>query len=205
MKMIRALLGLSCLVVMRPALAAPLPAEGKFEIVFCYGGDVRIVEHSVNVMGGSSSISGPVRSITEGGVLDRTAASCHNAFTVVQGKINEYGFCELVDTDGDRMFYAFTSDAQGGKWTGYPGTGKFQSYLWQAEWERIRHGAQLARRLGLEVHAGHGLDFETAEAIASLPEIVELNIGHAIIAQALFAGLPAAVREMKALMQAARA
>jgi pyridoxine 5-phosphate synthase len=48
----------------------------------------------------------------------------------------------------------------------------------EAEWQRIRHGAQLAHRLGLEVHAGHGLDFKTAEAIAALPEIVELNIGH---------------------------
>ena len=117
--------------------AAGLPSEGKFEFIFCYGGEVRVVEHSQNVMGGSSVVSGPVRSLVEGGVLDKTAASCHSAFTVVQGKINEYGFCEVVDGDGDRLFYAFTSDAQGGKWTGYPGTGKFQNYLWQAEWERM--------------------------------------------------------------------
>ena len=55
----------------------------------------------------------------------------------------------------------------------------------QAEWERIRHGAQLARRLGLEVHAGHGLNFDTAEAIAALLEIVELNIGHFLIGEAV--------------------
>lgn len=128
---------LSLAVAVSQATAAGLPAEGKFEFVFCYGGEVRIIEHSQNVMGGSSTLSGPVRSITEGGVLDKTSATCHNAFTVVQGKINEYGYCELVDMDGDRMFYAFTSDAQGGKWTGYPGTGKFQNYLWQAEWERM--------------------------------------------------------------------
>jgi pyridoxine 5-phosphate synthase len=70
----------------------------------------------------------------------------------------------------------------------------------QAEWQRIRHGAQLARRLGLEVHAGHGLDFETAEAIAALPEIVELNIGHFLIGEAVSSGLADAVRAMRAAM-----
>jgi pyridoxine 5-phosphate synthase len=75
----------------------------------------------------------------------------------------------------------------------------------QAEWERIRHGAQLARRLGLEVHAGHGLDFETAEAIAALPEIVELNIGHFLIGEAVSSGLADAVRAMRAAMDRGRA
>jgi pyridoxine 5-phosphate synthase len=75
----------------------------------------------------------------------------------------------------------------------------------QAEWQRIRHGAQLARRLGLEVHAGHGLDFETAEAIAALPEIVELNIGHFLIGEAVFSGLADAVRAMRAAMDRGRA
>jgi len=74
----------------------------------------------------------------------------------------------------------------------------------QAEWERIRHGAQLARRLGLEVHAGHGLDFATAEAIAALPEIVELNIGHFLIGEAIFSGLADAVRTMRAAMDRGR-
>ena len=74
----------------------------------------------------------------------------------------------------------------------------------QAEWERIRHGAQLARRLGLEVHAGHGLDFETAEVIAALPEIVELNIGHFLIGEAVFSGLADAVRTMRAVMDRGR-
>jgi pyridoxine 5-phosphate synthase len=74
----------------------------------------------------------------------------------------------------------------------------------QAEWERIRHGAQLARRLGLEVHAGHGLDFATAEAIAALPEVVELNIGHFLIGEAVFSGLADAVRTMRAGMDRGR-
>ncbi|HYB65061.1 MAG TPA: pyridoxine 5'-phosphate synthase [Steroidobacteraceae bacterium] len=73
------------------------------------------------------------------------------------------------------------------------------------ELERLRAGARLAARLGLEVHAGHGLDYHNVQPVAATPEIVELNIGHAIVARALFTGLAAAVREMKALMQAARA
>jgi pyridoxine 5-phosphate synthase len=74
----------------------------------------------------------------------------------------------------------------------------------QAEWLRIREGAQLARRLGLEVHAGHGLDFATAEAIAALPEVVELNIGHFLIGQAIGCGLGDAVKTMRAAMDRGR-
>jgi pyridoxine 5-phosphate synthase len=73
-----------------------------------------------------------------------------------------------------------------------------------AEWERIRHGAQLARRLGLEVHAGHGLDYTTAQTIASLPEIVELNIGHFLVGEALYGGLAEVVRTMRAAMDRGR-
>jgi pyridoxine 5-phosphate synthase len=75
----------------------------------------------------------------------------------------------------------------------------------QAEWERIRHAAQLARRLGLEVHAGHGLNFATAEAIAALPEIVELNIGHFLIGEAVACGLAHAVKTMRASIDRGRA
>ena len=71
--------------------------------------------------------------------------------------------------------------------------------------ERIRDGARLRARLGLEVHAGHGLDFETAEAIAALPEIVELNIGHFLIGEAVFAALPRRCETMRAAMDRGRA
>src|SRR5256714_4735258 len=59
----------------------------------------------------------------------------------------------------------------------------------EAEWRRIVAGAALARSAGLEVHAGHGLDYVTAEKIASIPEIVELNIGYSMIGEGLFVGL----------------
>ncbi len=74
-----------------------------------------------------------------------------------------------------------------------------------AEWRRIREGAQLARRLGLEVHAGHGLNFATAAAIAALPEVVELNIGHFLIGQAMFSGLADAVKAMRGAIDRGRA
>jgi pyridoxine 5-phosphate synthase len=74
-----------------------------------------------------------------------------------------------------------------------------------AEWQRIEDGARLARRLGLEVHAGHGLNYETAEMIATLPEIVELNIGHFLIGEAVFGGLAQAIRSMRAAMDRGRA
>jgi pyridoxine 5-phosphate synthase len=73
-----------------------------------------------------------------------------------------------------------------------------------AELERLRSGAQLASNLGLEVHAGHGLNYHNVQPVAAIKEIVELNIGHAIVARAVFDGLTVAVREMKALMVAAR-
>ena len=74
-----------------------------------------------------------------------------------------------------------------------------------AEFERIVRGAALAKSAGLEVHAGHGLDFITAEWIAALPEIVELNIGHFLIGEAVFDGLAEAVRRMRAAMDRGRA
>ena len=72
------------------------------------------------------------------------------------------------------------------------------------ELERLREAARRAARLGFEVHAGHGLDYHNVQPVAAIPEVVELNIGHAIIARAVFTGIEAAVREMKALMTAAR-
>ncbi|UYO37743.1 pyridoxine 5'-phosphate synthase [Rhodopseudomonas palustris] len=73
------------------------------------------------------------------------------------------------------------------------------------EWQRIFAGAALARSAGLEVHAGHGLDYATAETISELPQIVELNIGFYMIGEALFVGLGETVRAMRAAMDRGRA
>jgi pyridoxine 5-phosphate synthase len=72
------------------------------------------------------------------------------------------------------------------------------------ELERLHAGAKLAANLGLTVHAGHGLHYHNVQPVAAIREIVELNIGHSIISRAVFDGLAVAVREMKALMVAAR-
>lgn len=74
----------------------------------------------------------------------------------------------------------------------------------QEELRRVREAARHARAAGLEVHAGHGLTHDNVAEVAALGEIVELNIGHAIIADAVFIGLAAAVTRMKRAMDAAR-
>ncbi|HVC30153.1 MAG TPA: pyridoxine 5'-phosphate synthase [Steroidobacteraceae bacterium] len=73
------------------------------------------------------------------------------------------------------------------------------------ELERLVACARLGAGLGLEVHAGHGLNYHNVQPVAAIPDIVELNIGHAIVSRAVFDGLAVAVRDMKALMAAARA
>jgi pyridoxine 5-phosphate synthase len=72
------------------------------------------------------------------------------------------------------------------------------------ELERITKAARLADDAGLEVHAGHGLTFNTVAAVSRLPQIVELNIGHFLIGEAIFGGLGRAVQRMRALMDEAR-
>jgi pyridoxine 5-phosphate synthase len=73
------------------------------------------------------------------------------------------------------------------------------------ELQRIREAARYAAAAGLQVNAGHGLHLANVASIAAIPELVELNIGHAIVARAVFVGLESAVREMKQAMGAARA
>jgi pyridoxine 5-phosphate synthase len=74
----------------------------------------------------------------------------------------------------------------------------------EKEYQRIRDAVEVGIKLGLKVNAGHGLHYQNVQAIAALPDITELNIGHAIVAHAVFVGWENAVREMKALMIKAR-
>jgi pyridoxine 5-phosphate synthase len=73
-----------------------------------------------------------------------------------------------------------------------------------AELSALRQGARLAHSLGLEVHAGHGLTFDTVAPVAAFPEVKELNIGHFLIAEAIFCGLGPAVARMRQVMDDAR-
>jgi pyridoxine 5-phosphate synthase len=73
------------------------------------------------------------------------------------------------------------------------------------ELKRIEQGAKAAAAAGLEVHAGHGLTFNTVGAVARIPEVVELNIGHFLVGEAIFSGLSPAIERMRTLMDEARA
>ncbi|MFN3482847.1 MAG: pyridoxine 5'-phosphate synthase, partial [Rhabdaerophilum calidifontis] len=74
----------------------------------------------------------------------------------------------------------------------------------EAEFQRLAAGARHAAATGLEVHAGHGLDFETAERLAGVPEFVEFNIGHFLIGEAIFVGLGGSIRAMRLAMDRGR-
>jgi pyridoxine 5-phosphate synthase len=71
--------------------------------------------------------------------------------------------------------------------------------------EKLREAARIGTARGLEVHAGHGLTFDNVGPIAAIPELVELNIGHFLIGEAIFTGLDAAIRKMRTLMDDSRA
>ena len=73
-----------------------------------------------------------------------------------------------------------------------------------AELEKMREMSALAHSLGLEVHAGHGLTYDTVQPVAAFPEVIELNIGHFIVGEAIFRGLTPAIHEMRRLMDAVR-
>ena len=90
-----------------------------------------------------------------------------------------------------------------GAYCDFHAEGRFEER--DAELARLTGMAGFAHSLGLEVHAGHGLTFDTVQPIAALPEVVELNIGHFLIAEAIFTGLTPAIREMRRLMDEARA
>lgn len=72
------------------------------------------------------------------------------------------------------------------------------------ELERLRNMSAYGHELGLEVHAGHGITFDTVEPLAAFPELMELNIGHFLIGEAIFSGLDSAIRRMRALMDKTR-
>jgi pyridoxine 5-phosphate synthase len=72
------------------------------------------------------------------------------------------------------------------------------------EYKRIADAAALAAKNGIEPHAGHGLTFDNVIAVAAIPQLAELNIGHFLIGEAIFTGLDASVRRMRELMDEAR-
>ena len=136
---------------------------------------------------------------TEGG-LD--AAGQHNQLVPFVARLNDAGIrVSLFIAADTRQFEAAVKlkapvvEIHVGAWCEALNEGKPNAA--EADWQRIRAGAKLAHELGLEVHAGHGLDYASAETIAALPQIVELNIGHFLIGEAVFVGLSESVKLMR--------
>jgi pyridoxine 5-phosphate synthase len=144
---------------------------------------------------------------TEGG-LD--AAGQYELLAPAVAKLGEAGIrvSLFIAADPDQIeaaarLHAPAIEIHTGAWCDALAAGR--SGVADAEWARIRTGATMASRLGLEVHAGHGLTYEGAQAIAAVPEIVELNIGHFMIGEAIFVGIAETVRAMRAAMERGRA
>ena len=139
---------------------------------------------------------------TEGG-LD--AAGQHNHLTPMVARLRDAGIRVSLFIDPDEA--QIVASAAAGAPVVELHTGAYADASGSAlgrELERIRTAAQRASAMGLTVHAGHGLNYHNVAAVAAIPEIVELNIGHAVVAQAVFDGFAGAVAKMKALMVAAR-
>jgi pyridoxine 5-phosphate synthase len=139
---------------------------------------------------------------TEGGLdvadqLDKIQAACQRlAAANVEVSL-------FIDPDPEQIAAAVAVNAT----TVEIHTGRFAGSTGQAqrdEYQRIIAAVTQAHQAGLQVNAGHGLNYQNVGAIAQIPSLRELNIGHAIIARALFLGLENAVREMRALIQAVR-
>jgi pyridoxine 5-phosphate synthase len=143
---------------------------------------------------------------TEGG-LD--AAGQHNQLAPFVARLNDAGIRVSLFIAGDARQIGAAARLRSpvvelhvGAWCDALSEGKREAA--DAEWQHIRAGAQLAHELGLEVHAGHGLDYASAETIASLPQIVELNIGHFLIGESVFEGLAETIKFMRAAMDRGR-
>jgi len=143
---------------------------------------------------------------TEGG-LD--AAGQHNHLAPFVAKLNDAGVrVSLFIAAEQRQFEAAAKltapvvEIHVGAWC--DALAENNRKLAEDEWRRIVEGATFAKSLGLEVHAGHGLDYGAAETIATLPQVVELNIGHFLIGESVFEGLAETIKFMRAAIDRGR-
>jgi pyridoxine 5-phosphate synthase len=144
---------------------------------------------------------------TEGG-LD--VARAHDRLRDITQRLDKAGIVVSLFIEPDpqaieaaRSIGAPTVELHTGAWCNAVADGKPD--LAEAEFNRLKIAAETAAALGIQCHAGHGLDYETARQISALPQVVELNIGHFLIAEAMFIGLAAAIKKMHAAMAAGRA
>jgi len=145
----------------------------------------RTTEGGLDVVGGHTTLAPFVRRIKAAGVRVSLFVEADEAQLEASAKIG----ADIVELHCGAYAHAL-EDGE---------TAKAEAIL-----EQLRIGARVAYAAGLEVHAGHGLTFENVEPVAAMPEVVELNIGHFLIGEAIFMGLGEAVREMRERMDAAR-
>lgn len=143
---------------------------------------------------------------TEGG-LD--AAAQHNHLAPFVAKLNDAGVrvslfiaAERRQFEAAAKLHAPVVEIHVGAWC--EAVAENNRKAAEDEWRRIVEGAAFAKSLGLEVHAGHGLDYGTAETIATLPQVVELNIGHFLVGESVFEGLTDTIKLMRAAMDRGR-
>ncbi|MBW8707890.1 MAG: pyridoxine 5'-phosphate synthase [Alphaproteobacteria bacterium] len=136
---------------------------------------------------------------TEGGI---DAAGQHNRLAPIVGALVKANIRVSMFIEADRR------QLDASKALGAPvvelHTGAYAHNPQGAELDRLRDAAAYGHRIGLEVHAGHGLTFDNVKPVAAIPEIRELNIGHFLVGEAVFIGLEASIRRMRALMDEAR-
>jgi pyridoxine 5-phosphate synthase len=144
---------------------------------------------------------------TEGG-LD--AAGQHNSLKPIIAELRQAGIrvslfiaAEPRQIDAAAALGSPVIEIHTGAWCDAIAAG--ETVRAEAEWQRIVSGAALAKQAGLEVHAGHGLNYATAEKVARLNEVVELNIGHFLIGESVEVGLAQTIREMRSAMDRGRA
>ena len=145
------------------------------------GGSVKALGGALRIDTPTTTLNNTAGTLAASGALDLVSAGLNN-----EGGLIQSGAAMTLDSRGATLVNTHAAShpsGQGG----------------------IRAGAALARQLGLEVHAGHGLNYEAAEAIAAIPEFVELNIGHFLVGEAVFVGLADTVHAMRAAMDRGRA
>jgi pyridoxine 5-phosphate synthase len=143
---------------------------------------------------------------TEGG-LD--AAGQHNTLAPAIRRLHDAGIrvslfiaADTAQIEAAARLHAPVVEIHTGAWCDALAEGRVDAA--QAEWQRLCQGVKLAATAGLEVHAGHGLNYQTAEAIAALPDLAELNIGHFLVGEALFEGLATVIATMRESMARGR-
>ncbi|MGX1099049.1 pyridoxine 5'-phosphate synthase [Amorphus sp. MBR-141] len=145
----------------------------------------RTTEGGLDAVGGRDRLATPVRLLRDSGA-----------------RVSLFVEADPRQLDAARELGAAVVELHTGRYCELAAAGEADAA--DAELSRLTQAAAYGGRIGLEVHAGHGLAFDTVGAIAAIPEIVELNIGHFLVGEAVFVGLAAAIGEMRRQMDAAR-